>query len=293
MESASKRPRIGSAPDSGTVIFNVRGRHFELLPELIYSKPDTLLAQLMQDIGTVASKPVFVDANPDRFEHIIDWYRYGEMFPPQGLPIAALLRDASFFLLPHEVVIGGERHKLLPRGSAKEGKEGVHVAGEIRDTYIASVLSKWHGFDDFFQARISEIRAAFDERSNSSDTAITDPNRLRTSSATELCDFRVRIPILESVRPVRWAWQDMHNLNRVCAFKYKLEESGFTCSFEPFTCSFEPLHAYRSLSVLLPRASGGRQASVQIDQPVEVFSICPYQGRLCPGSKYNFCLPGC
>ncbi len=65
---------MDSGPD--TVVFNVRGRMFEVLPELIRSKPTTMLAQLLEDVSTDVAEPMFIDANPGRFEHILDWYRY-------------------------------------------------------------------------------------------------------------------------------------------------------------------------------------------------------------------------
>ena len=33
----------------------------------------------LDDIDTDATEPLFVDTNPDRFEHILDWYSYEDM----------------------------------------------------------------------------------------------------------------------------------------------------------------------------------------------------------------------
>ncbi|CAE8693652.1 unnamed protein product [Polarella glacialis] len=73
MEPPPKRIRI----PGDTVVFNVGGRHFEILALVIQRRPSTLLANLLDDIGTDSSQHIFVDANPDRFQYIVDWYRYG------------------------------------------------------------------------------------------------------------------------------------------------------------------------------------------------------------------------
>ncbi|CAE8641873.1 unnamed protein product, partial [Polarella glacialis] len=89
------------------VVFNVGGRHFEILTHVIQRRPSTLLANLLDDIGTDSSQPIFVDASPDRFQHIVDWYRYGEMSLPSTCCKHALLRDARYFMLPDEVKMNG------------------------------------------------------------------------------------------------------------------------------------------------------------------------------------------
>ena len=79
MEPAPKRQRSGSGADGDKAVFNVGGRRFEVLSHLIQNRPSTLLASLLDDIGTDAAEPIYVEANPDRFAHILDWYRHGEM----------------------------------------------------------------------------------------------------------------------------------------------------------------------------------------------------------------------
>jgi len=101
--------RMAEEASSGTVIFDVGGQHFKVLRQTVAARPDTLLATLIDDIGTDCGEPIFVDANPDRFGHILDWYRYGEMYA-QEFVIGALLRDAKFFLLPDIMRINGIAH---------------------------------------------------------------------------------------------------------------------------------------------------------------------------------------
>ena len=115
---------------SDSIIFNVGGRRFEVLRETIERRKGTHLARLIK--GADDSRPVFVDANPDRFECILDWYRYGEIFVDKGRSVAAVLRDADYFLLPDTVKINGETHKVRDQAAGEDeasgGNEYVHPA---------------------------------------------------------------------------------------------------------------------------------------------------------------------
>merc|ERR1719264_2475799 len=99
MEPKCNRLRSGDS-EAGTVVFNVGGRHFEVLRQTIEARPATLLASLLEDIGTDSGRPIFVDANSDRFAHILEWYRHGEMHVAADCPVAGIICDARFFLLP-------------------------------------------------------------------------------------------------------------------------------------------------------------------------------------------------
>lgn len=140
------KPHLG-IDSADSVVFNVGGRHFEVLRPTIDSYPDTLLACLVSDIGTDTAAPIFVDANPDRFTHILDWHRYREMFVPEGPAIQAVLRDARFFLLPDCVTING-----IPRS-----------IGTANDTPVRSfeavmndVASAWSGFHEYLERIIAK-----------------------------------------------------------------------------------------------------------------------------------------
>ena len=70
-----------------TVRYNGRGKIFEVAKSTIMSKPETLLAKMLdekwsggkQDESSSGSSNVagayFVDVNPSRFECVLDWYR--------------------------------------------------------------------------------------------------------------------------------------------------------------------------------------------------------------------------
>eukprot|EP00928_Gymnodinium_smaydae_P068350 TRINITY_DN5145_c0_g1_i2.p1 TRINITY_DN5145_c0_g1~~TRINITY_DN5145_c0_g1_i2.p1 ORF type:complete len:301 (+),score=43.94 TRINITY_DN5145_c0_g1_i2:59-904(+) len=147
MESSSKRRHI-EMEDSGTVVFNVSGRHFEVLRQTIEARPSTLLAALLEDVGTDSKRPIFVDACPDRFGHILDWYRFGEMYvPEQQCPIQGLLREARFYLLPDIVRINGMSYSLRPG-----------AANNAFDVAEAAIVDQWPGFEKYVEQVLSETQ---------------------------------------------------------------------------------------------------------------------------------------
>lgn len=97
----------------GTVVFDVSGWTFKVLRQTIESRPNTLLASLLGSVGANSDcdDPIFVDANPERFVHILDWYRYNEMYV-QEFAVGGVLRDAKFFSLPDTVQINGISHAI-------------------------------------------------------------------------------------------------------------------------------------------------------------------------------------
>eukprot|EP00927_Polykrikos_kofoidii_P078570 TRINITY_DN75389_c0_g1_i1.p1 TRINITY_DN75389_c0_g1~~TRINITY_DN75389_c0_g1_i1.p1 ORF type:complete len:279 (+),score=38.36 TRINITY_DN75389_c0_g1_i1:78-914(+) len=146
---------------SGTVTFDVRGHYSKVLPELIQSRPDTLLAQLLDDVGTDSSEPIFVDANPDRFANILDWYRYGCMFLPSGASVDALLHDAAFFLLPEEVTVNGvDRptiHAHRGRHRAPGGATHAIRAEHLQHKLDTVLLRQWPEFDAVLREKLRHI----------------------------------------------------------------------------------------------------------------------------------------
>jgi len=151
MENASKRLRSSSTQSSNDVVtFNVGGRHFEVLKLTIQRHPSTLLAQLLDDISTSKDEVLFVDANPDRFQYILDWYRHGAMFVRTEW-IPALLLDARYFLLPDCVKINGRKYDLQP--------PTLPCVQEIFDEQKAKVIAKWPSFKGYVKRLAEETMA--------------------------------------------------------------------------------------------------------------------------------------
>eukprot|EP00929_Paragymnodinium_shiwhaense_P042573 TRINITY_DN22012_c0_g1_i2.p1 TRINITY_DN22012_c0_g1~~TRINITY_DN22012_c0_g1_i2.p1 ORF type:complete len:308 (+),score=25.34 TRINITY_DN22012_c0_g1_i2:101-925(+) len=136
----------------GTVVFDVGGQLFKTLRQTILRHPDTLLANLLEDIGAATTPdPVFVDANPCRFQHIMDWFRYGEMYVPRQWPLEGLLRDARYFLLPDKVKINGSWHSLM--------REDVRTEAEVRESVARSMKDAWPGFEEDFESILQQLRS--------------------------------------------------------------------------------------------------------------------------------------
>mmetsp|Transcript_49672 Transcript_49672/g.118313 ORF Transcript_49672/g.118313 Transcript_49672/m.118313 type:complete len:301 (+) Transcript_49672:116-1018(+) len=153
--------RENSARD--TVVFNVGGCRFEVLKQVIKSRGSTLLGNLLDDISTDDSQPIFVDANPDRFTHIIDWYRFGEMHVPSHCPIEALLQDARYFMLPDVLKINGEVRTL--RRSA---------VTDVHDDLRKAVLLRWPSFEAYVHSLSAQTKACVESLAAKSDEVDTD-----------------------------------------------------------------------------------------------------------------------
>lgn len=154
MQTASKRLRHdGTTAEGadGTVVFDVGGRLFKVLRQTVEARPSTLLAILIDDLGTDANQHIFVHANPDRFAYILDWYRYGQMYvPTRDFPTEALLRDARFFLLPDTVKINGVTFSIRPS-----------LVEEVRNEVINSVASGWPNFEQCLQDMLADVKTHF------------------------------------------------------------------------------------------------------------------------------------
>lgn len=227
------------ADGSGCVVFDVRGRLFKVLPELVRSQPSTLLAQLLDDVGTDTRSPIFVDANPDRFGHILDFYRYGEMFPPADLPVAALLHDAVFLMLPDAVRVNGRIRRLSEINNQRVC---------TRDEVVAGVLARWPGFDAYLDATMARIRAHFEE-------AVRQSDKFGNNDYDEYADqdgFKM-ILRLNNNTGLKTGWFDpisVCNMQRASVLQVKLEEQGLLCDwvysgdcFEGFAIRLRAAHA--------------------------------------------------
>lgn len=143
-----------------TVLIDVRGHIFKVFRHSVSKRPDTLLAQLLE--GTTSDgQPVFVDASPERFHHILDWYMYDEMFVPDEVTAQALLRDCAFFLLPDLVVVNGVQRRVpFSKGMFSGGPPVSQLTADyLHDLSIQQI--EWPSFDEFFRARVSEIQDLF------------------------------------------------------------------------------------------------------------------------------------
>jgi len=137
---------------NGTVTFDVGGTLFKVLAQTILACPSTLLASMLEDISVNPEKPIFVDANPERFSFILDWYRYGEMYAHVDGLVPALLRDACFFLLPDVVIINGRSFTLRPPASKP------FPALKVRDALTSCVTSSWPTFETYVDGLIKQVR---------------------------------------------------------------------------------------------------------------------------------------
>jgi len=137
---------------NGVVTFDVGGTLFKVLAQTIVAHPSTLLASMLDDISVNPEKPVFVDANPERFGFILDWYRYGEMYAHVDGLIPALLRDACFFLLPDVVIVNGRSYALSPPAS----KPFPEV--KVRDAMTSCIVSSWPTFERYVDDLIKQVK---------------------------------------------------------------------------------------------------------------------------------------
>lgn len=146
---------------SGIVIFDVRGQLVKVLLNVIKKQPTALLAQLLDNAGTDSKVPLFVDANPERFAHILDWYNYGQMFLPQGASVDALLHDAVYFSLPNVVKVNGVERRLPKHCDIKEWGACETIepdSQELKSELEAVVLDHWPEFSEVLDAKMRQIQ---------------------------------------------------------------------------------------------------------------------------------------
>jgi len=250
MTSMRKRPAEGSF-SSGTVIFNIGGQHFEVLRRTIDAHPKALLASLVQDVSSFASpdEPVFVDANAERFAHILDWYRYGEMFLPPGPMVAAVLRDARFFLLPEKVTVNGVVH-TLSSGGAQGPFESV----------MKGVIERWEGFDEYVERMVTQANRAWTSLMQVSRTAQDDYFDGNVDFGT-LRPHSVRLADSEDAGSRKWKDpKNVCNVYRLQLLVYELNRRGFACDVQA-----DQYEVMLHMSARRPGGSSGVVQAVQVE----------------------------
>jgi hypothetical protein len=225
MEPLRKRPHVDAcAYGADTVVFSVGGQIFEILRYRIENKPSTMLASLVSDIDTDSNgrRPIFVDANPNRFQYILDWYRYGEMYVPDHCPINAVLRDCRFFMLPDSIRINGKVHQIgVPSGTVSE--ISTHQLGK-------EVISNWPTFHEYVQTLVSKINTRIKS------IVVSSARPERDSYHDLVCDLEG--PLLYTETLARRdgdlvAWCDENNvcsLVRLQVLEHELKQMGLECT---------------------------------------------------------------
>jgi len=207
---------------TGVITFDVGGRHFKVLRQTIESQPATLLASLIDDIGTDCSEPIFVDANPERFGHILDWYRFNEMFVEE-FAVGALLRDARFFLLPDNIMINQIGYTLNASRGAK-----------IRDEAMMATKAEWPTFEQYVEDIITSIKDHM--RSNQQPSSERAPLFTASDLKDQVTDQPVhRRTCLYSEVEGHPKWLDQQNvcdLKRLRIVLAELRHRGFGCRLE-------------------------------------------------------------
>lgn len=210
----------------GTVVFDVGGRLFRVLRQTVQTRPSALLASLTDDLGTDSSRPIFIDANPDRFSYILDWYRYGEMFIPNDSTVDAVRRDARFFLLPDVVRINGTSHAIHPI-----------LASEAHDAMVAAVTATWPSFDDCIRDMCLDIKAHFEGLgANANEPRHFDANSCDKETLAEgtFPPKEIQLSTLLYRNDCSWyRWLDPGNVcnkERLWVLIAELERRGFECA---------------------------------------------------------------
>ena len=118
-----------AAGDVSTVTFDVRGHLFKVLRKSVTRQPTTPLALHVASMKN--NGHVLIDANPERFSHILDWYVYGEIFCSDASE-KAVLRDCSFFQLGDVVVVNGTMKPVLPGPGQPQFRNKVTLRSQFR-----------------------------------------------------------------------------------------------------------------------------------------------------------------
>jgi len=204
-----------SAP-AAVVTFDVGGQIFKVSAQLVRSKPKTLLAILLQHAENGLSKPIYVDGPSERFPFILDWYRYNAIHIPRSVSLAALLQDARHFQLPDEVIVNGVARNVKTHDTAQQVSRGL----------TAGIISRWPGFQNFFEELLERIRTHYE-------TVVVASDSLRgvdSQDAEEAWDFPHFVLTLYG----DGGFVDQKNLlsaARARTLALKLEECGYLCEF--------------------------------------------------------------
>mmetsp|Transcript_5246 Transcript_5246/g.14845 ORF Transcript_5246/g.14845 Transcript_5246/m.14845 type:complete len:251 (+) Transcript_5246:71-823(+) len=88
-------------PERDPVRFDVGGRIFHVSRDLALARhPGSLLSQLARGADPRSPEPVFVEANPDLFQLMLDFHRHRKIHIPLAVSKEAVLREAALLRLP-------------------------------------------------------------------------------------------------------------------------------------------------------------------------------------------------
>jgi len=204
------------SPPAAVVTFDVGGQIFKVSAQLVRSKPKTLLAILLQHAENGLSKPIYVDGPSERFHFILDWYRYNAIHIPRSVSLSALLQDARHFQLPDEVIVNGVARNVKTHD----------VAQQVGRELTAGIISRWPGFQNFFQELLERIRAHYEAVAVASDSL----RGVDLQDAEEAWDFPQFVLTLYGNE----GFVDQKNIlsaARARMLALKLEECGYLCEF--------------------------------------------------------------
>lgn len=221
---------------SDVVSFNVGGQLFEVSRNLLTRWPRTRLGAITSSKTFDASLPVFLDANPSRFEHILDWYRYGEMFLSAGVPVEAVIRDAAFFQLPSPVLISGQEYKggndPPVQSRTLTGLDGKILlpAEQLLREVAKRVEAAWPGFEEHFAQVLLDVQAHFWERAEaSSEIALAGESVVPGFYTLE---FLQQEPTRKSVTPIKDPDRVVCTIERAQLLRQRLSAAGFLCQLQ-------------------------------------------------------------
>jgi len=104
LETALEQKKLSMKPrDQNRVAINVGGSRFETTRDTILQFPDSMLALMLSDplvqgLHSPSTSEVFIDANPEQFPKILDYYRYGRIEAPRHESDRAVLISLANFL---------------------------------------------------------------------------------------------------------------------------------------------------------------------------------------------------
>mmetsp|Transcript_10495 Transcript_10495/g.18961 ORF Transcript_10495/g.18961 Transcript_10495/m.18961 type:complete len:289 (+) Transcript_10495:248-1114(+) len=144
---------------SQTIKFNVGGRHFEVLRDLIEKQPESMLGRGVSETWQHdPEKTIFFDRDGDIFAQVLNYLRYGTIVLPTNMPKEMFIRDLDFYVLDYndEVIKDGdkvlaelkeviEENKRLEEANAKVKEEnGALRAIEITGPNHQPVYARGH-----------------------------------------------------------------------------------------------------------------------------------------------------
>eukprot|EP01114_Cavostelium_apophysatum_P002143 TRINITY_DN1186_c0_g1_i1.p1 TRINITY_DN1186_c0_g1~~TRINITY_DN1186_c0_g1_i1.p1 ORF type:complete len:256 (+),score=46.48 TRINITY_DN1186_c0_g1_i1:151-918(+) len=121
---------IVSASPSRKVVLNVGGTRFETLVDTCTKHGrDTMLGALFLAFNAEQKDEYFIDRDPELFRHILNWYRTGVLFCPQGLPVQVMQQELDYFGIPRsEMRIFQKQFTLAGKKVWSCRSCGVHLA---------------------------------------------------------------------------------------------------------------------------------------------------------------------